>query len=152
MKPALLSPMLLLAALLLTPAARAQAPSAQDCATRAGFAEALAKRRDNKEAQGPAAAALLKDLARNTELPERRRQALGGLVNESARLAFSLPQLAPADVALVQRLACTEGDTSPSRIGALAATAQACAAEAPAQTPAARVQCVSLKAPAGRAR
>lgn len=141
-----LKPLLLLAAALaFAPAAHAQITP--DCATRTGFTEDLATRRDDKQAQAQAVEATVKVVNGNVEIPAAYRQVLVAVINDAAQLAWSLPQLAPADVALVQRMACREGNLTGARIATLAAAAEACAREAAAQGAPAPVAGAAAAAP-----
>ena len=138
--------LVVLAVLLLAPGLRAaQAQTAEDCITRASFAEDLATRRDKGETQDAAGGALAQAVTRNLEANERVKQAQRALVADTARFVWSVPQLKPLDVAIVQRMLCAEPRATPARAATLAAAAEACVRDNPAQTTAQRTQCIWVK-------
>jgi len=144
--PIMLVMLVVLAILLFAPGMRAaQAQTAQDCITRASFAEELATRRDKGETQEAAGAALAQAATRNAEANERVKQAQRALIADTARFVWSVPQLKPADVAIVQRLLCVEPRATPARAATLAAAAEACARDNPVQTTPQRTQCIWAK-------
>ena len=147
MKPiharAALAALLLAPALLAMPAAQAQ--SAGDCAIRAAYAEDLATRRDKGETQEAAGGAVAQAATRSTEVGERVKQAQRALIADTAKFVWSVPQLKPADVAIVQRLVCAEPRAAATRAATLASAAESCARDNPVQSTAQRTQCIWVK-------